>query len=521
LFALLEDAELCLNVHASVIMQLLLRVLHASQEFVLVSEAVAMIVCDVGKLSIERCEALLRSAPGSRTLEAVLETCGSEMFSSLFLRFFRTRLTALVSGDEGEFGAFLAQRVLDGLRDEPQLNLALQGIDFNACLGASSNSRQAVVVKLAEACLRIQAGFKTLGTSVFRSLDLKSAADFHRAWPTLLALERVDKLEDLLRTDASKAEEGSVAALRPLPSAGAQLVSALLRFPPEAVQPLIIGLPKQLKAVGAFNALARESKTARVLETALSTTSALPEALRVRLAHSFRGLLGGLGPHPIGGWVCVALWKVSLGHTHLRETFVKELLEVESGLREVNYAVWKVCGLNDAKLRQEEWSSRQKKAGKTKRLFENIVDGGDPEAAKAAAAARQRAAEDTAFREAEVAAKEAEEAQALADPMTASLLVSTRMDPDQQDEAAKDVPDEDIDRLFSGKRRRKERDLEKKVVAAPQTDAVPAAADHDADLLEALKLIKGEVSNNARTRRKRKARKIAEMNAATRDSESD
>merc|ERR1712232_1535278 len=202
--------------------------------------------------------------------------------------------------------------------------------------------------------------------------------------------------------------------LRALPVAGPQLLSALLRFPADAVQPLNSGLPKFMEHRDTLVALARGAKTARVLESALAPASSILPKLRARLARSFKSALGELGPHPVGGWVCAALWRTSLGDTALREAFAEELLAVEDSLRTHNFAVWKVCGLHQAKVRQEEWSQQQEKAGKAKRLFDSLLQDGDPEAAKAAERARKQAEEDAADRE----------AQALRDPVVAGLLVS-------------------------------------------------------------------------------------------------
>eukprot|EP00971_Amphidinium_carterae_P043542 856801-Amphidinium_carterae.2 len=46
----------------------------------------------------------------------------------------------------------------------------------------------------------------------------------------------------------------------------------------------------------------------------------------VRMKSCCEGLLASLGPHPIGGWVCAAIWRASLGYTQLREAFAKDTL---------------------------------------------------------------------------------------------------------------------------------------------------------------------------------------------------
>merc|ERR1740121_2315048 len=119
--------------------------------------------------------------------------------------------------------------------------------------------------------------------------------------------------------------------------------------------------------------------------------------------------MGALGPHSVGGWVCAALWRSSLGDAALREAFAQELLAVEDALRTQNFAVWKVCGLHQAKVRREDWTQQQQKAGKAKKLFQELIDGGDPEAARAAARAREKAAEEAAEKAAEDLANRKEE----------------------------------------------------------------------------------------------------------------
>ena len=76
-----SDEGFCLGANASPVVQLLLRVLHARGDRALVAQAAAAVVGAAGPKSApssERCEALLRSAPGSRALEAVLETSSAE-----------------------------------------------------------------------------------------------------------------------------------------------------------------------------------------------------------------------------------------------------------------------------------------------------------------------------------------------------------------------------------------------------------------------------------------------------------
>jgi len=324
-----------------------------------------------------------------------VETATPELFQELFGKYFRPRFRALVQGESGEFGAFVAARVVDGLRDEPQLMIAFAGMDFNACLGPEATAaQQAVALKFAEACLRLRTGHRKCAADIFAALGLQESSEHYRAWPTTLALSRTESLVDLLRVKraAKEADDkgGTLAGdeniptnpksnppalLKALPSSGPQLLGALLRFPAETVQPLNGGAPKLIACVDGLGAMARNRATARVLEAALAPASALQPKLRLKLASSFKGLLADLGPHPIGGWVCAALWRSSLGHKSLREAFAKELLAAEDVLRSDNYAVWKVCGLNQLKLHQGEWQEQQHKAGKAKRVFEDMLEG--------------------------------------------------------------------------------------------------------------------------------------------------
>merc|ERR1712046_283235 len=85
------------------------------------------------------------------------------------------------------------------------------------------------------------------------------------------------------------------------------------------------------------------------------------------------------------------------------------------------------------------------KASKAKRLLKDIIEGGDAEAAKAAEAAKVRAAQDAADREAKV----------LADPLIAGLMPSKLVDDDEQ--VKKDDEGdaaEEIDELLKDGRKR-------------------------------------------------------------------
>lgn len=468
------DSGLCLNPHASPIIQLLLRLLRDCGDRALLAEGCAAVVgAKVGKagsrsLSIERCDALLASAAGSRVLEAALETAGADLFAELFSRYFRTRLGDLATAKSSEFGPFIAQKVADALREGPQLQLALTELDFVACLGnGSQNAQHMVVLKFLEASLRLRAALKQAAGGVFRALALHASSEYHRAWPTLLSLDASLDVSSLLesgeqaikrdkRNPAEKAGDDEIAGkskprgkakkgkaksldttdgsltnfksntdkgqeaktarsqdqtddfspeasgnsgsarLRRLPAAGAMLLTVLLRFPSETVAPVVSGLSKILRK-DLLLALALEQRTARVLEAALAPSSALGAHLRIKLAASFKGIVATLGPHHVGGWVCAALWRTSLGDSGLREAFAKELLEVEEKLRTDNFAVWKVCGLHQVKIHSGEWLQQQKKAGKVQALFADLIGGEGAESAKAAKMRKKRAAEDEAL----------------------------------------------------------------------------------------------------------------------------
>ena len=88
----------------------------------------------------------------------------------------------------------MAQKVADALRDGPQLQLALQKVDFKACLEAQ-NAQHMVVLKFLEASLRLRAGLKESATAVFRALGLHASSEYHRVWPSLLALTSLDVAE--------------------------------------------------------------------------------------------------------------------------------------------------------------------------------------------------------------------------------------------------------------------------------------------------------------------------------------
>ena len=393
-----SSTSLALNAHASPVIQLLLRVLRECGDHSLLSEACAAIVLPAktrketgikNSRSVSEIEELVASAAGSRVLEAVIEAAGKELYADLFTHFFRSRISDLAMGNQSSFGPFLVQKLADGLREAPQLQLALSELDFAACLGhASGPSQHVVVLKFLEAALRLRAGFKQAAGAVFRALGLQASAQYHQAWPSLLSLNAVSEVDSLCQDG----QEGEQRKLRRLPAGGPLILTVLLRFPAESVPPITSGLSKLLKSQGALAALAVDPRAARVLEAALAPSSALGGA-RLKLAKAFKGTMSTLGPHPVGGWVCAALWRASLGDTSLRTAFANELLSVEDQLRKNNFAVWKVCGLHQVKQRSEEWTQQQKKAGKIHALFEDILDG-DAEAAKAAVKKKVRAQED-------------------------------------------------------------------------------------------------------------------------------
>ncbi|CAJ1337658.1 unnamed protein product, partial [Effrenium voratum] len=102
-----------------------------------------------------------------------------------------------------EFGPFLVQKLADGLREPPQLQLALGELDFVALLGSGQNAQHAVVLKMLEAALRLRAGLKAAAGNVFRALALQNASEHPKAWPTLLALQSLE-VDDLLEKDSKE-----------------------------------------------------------------------------------------------------------------------------------------------------------------------------------------------------------------------------------------------------------------------------------------------------------------------------
>jgi hypothetical protein len=284
----------------------------------------------------------------------------------------------------------------------------------------------------------------------------------------------------LLKLEKAETEHENKAprVLRQLPASGPLLLGAFLRFPAETVQPLNAGLAKLLGSphLSVFlNAMAREAKTARVLEAALAPSSAVLPKLRAKLVRAFKGLLGSLAPHHIGGWVCASLWRASLSDTQTREAFAQELLAVEDRLRRENFAVWKVCGLNQAKLHGEVWQKQQEKAGKARRLFDSILLGADPELAKAAAVARQNAVEDE------------DERRAREDPIVAGLL------------PAPEVPELPTDVSSACRKRKHSAEL--------GSEDQTASVTRDGTLDETLKLIAGKATLK-RKRRSESMRKL-------------
>jgi len=423
----------CLHAHTSPVLQLLLRILRDCKDF---GGAADLIAATLGATAVgeppnvEQCEALRRSAAGSRLLEAILDTASAETFGQLFRVYFKPRLRQLSSRRDGDFGAFLLQKLADGLRDSKDLPVLLGGLDLSKLAVASASwDSHNVVVKLLGACTRLRSCFAEVASQLFEALQipLGEEEDVSNCWPALLTLESNMTVADLVVPPQGDYVRPT---LRQLPQAGPQIVLELLRFPLEAVRPLHRGLPKLFANKDALRALALERNPARVLQAAVdSSTSTLPPNLRVRLIRSFRGLMAEIAPDPIGGWVAAAVYKASLGDMKLRQRLAKEMLSIEESLRVNNFAVWKVCNLNQAKTKTGEWAERQQKAGKAKRFLDDIIADGRgataPAAKGAVAEAKRRKIEDAEIRkvEAEKAKVAAARKKAWgADPLVASLL---------------------------------------------------------------------------------------------------
>ena len=148
-------------------------------------------------------------------------------------------------------------------------------------------------------------------------------------------------------------------------AAGALLLSTLLKFDRSLIEPIVSDVPEIAKHIAWFTT---HKPSMRFLETLLQSklesADTLVEALIPLLPQLAIDMQNG------GSWLVAATFH---GASANGKRKLNEALVTIEGLRDINFRLWRICGLNSFKHQPEEWKQNLQKQSKTQALFEDIL----------------------------------------------------------------------------------------------------------------------------------------------------
>ncbi|KAF4651523.1 hypothetical protein FOL47_000328 [Perkinsus chesapeaki] len=360
-------AELCENPSPSVTVQLLISVSSPSE--------------DVFKSILgepESIRRLMKSGPGSRSLEVFISRCATEaptVFHSGVIGFIKSLNTEEMEGlYAGGFGLYVLQAIISSIREAPHLHelLTKEGlIESLVSRAATSPPHLATLQKLCEACAHVNEHYKLFADRFFGTLGIKGSEAFPRAWGVVLSLS----------------SSQSTLPSAPLSSGACILATTLLlRFPARRVQPLVSGFGPQIladakKSEGESTVISYCTDRAggRLIESLIDdSNSPIPQGQRMQFIRALvkhEGLIEKLATQPsAGSWVLAKMWENSIADAALRKSMAERLVKIEEDIKDKNMVLWKRLGLHEFKVANEEWEEKMQKQSQARELFDDILN---------------------------------------------------------------------------------------------------------------------------------------------------
>ncbi|KAI9006925.1 armadillo-type protein [Hyaloraphidium curvatum] len=303
-------------------------------------------------------ETMLRDSVGSHLLQKIIQLADAKTLHRLYLTYFRTRMDEL---SLHPLANFVVQELIASVKTAVELEMIVEEtgpIWAKLLFGA----RPGVVVKILEACLRLQASFAETVKHLQQNFGVGSAETRKLFVRAVLELRRLDTSPD-----------GPSLDLDAISFHGSLLVQHLLAFPAaenKDVVHWILDLSPDTLA-----SLAKHPLGGRVIE-AFILSSNVGIKLRRKLVRRFGGSFAGLAMDKYGSHVVDKLW-AHVADIDDKEKIAGELLESLVALQNNHHGRFVVrnCRLESFKQQRDTWRQREIGVDRRRDMFKAILDG--------------------------------------------------------------------------------------------------------------------------------------------------
>ena len=280
-------------------------------------------------------ENLTADTVGSHTLECLLK-CAAACSKKSFRKFVEG-----VMSSKSRFAGFALQTAISSASDEKSFSSIFKNLEISSPL---TPANLAILQRLAAA----SGTFPECKPKIFEKIS------------SFFGLPLIPKLLTLNNQETWK----SLTSARSSP-AGCLLLSTLLKNFPENFA------SEAETAANAIDWFFKSKNSLRVVEELISADA--PAAARAAFAAAILPKVPDLciDLERGGSFLVAALWNGAVGDIALREEISEKLAAVE-GLKDVNYKLWRICGLN--KSQPQQWHATQEKIGKAKNLMDEIFE---------------------------------------------------------------------------------------------------------------------------------------------------
>ena len=340
-----------------------------------------------GSINAARMGSYLNATVKSKLLEVavyVLNTNKSNLSKEIFEQFI------LVVDEEGEdvfdskFSFGFLQAYVSSLTDPALIELLVTRLltpeGIRTCVQRGKGSAVALLQRTAETLVRVIEPQRVFVANLLSAL--KTTKD--DVWMTLLSVNASSFDEE------STGVEPAIDEAKITPQ-GCLLMSTMLQLKLTAIQPIVSGshvLVDYLKSSDFDQSrFINEVGPGRLLQTVISTSCSLPTGIKKKVIRNL--ILGDssvdrltklVTDRKVGAWLVTAAWDSCAGDIQTKQVLAEALVKINA-LKELNWKVWRHCGLATFSRRNEEWTQTENKKAKTQNLFKDII-GDDAKPAK-------------------------------------------------------------------------------------------------------------------------------------------
>jgi hypothetical protein len=375
--------QLASATHSSVTLQLL--VVLASKLNV-ADSLISRIICDDNRsIDKDMLRGMLNSPSSAKLLEvvvSVLNTSKSETSRRILLEFIIADCGSPYSVFDCKFSFAFLQSFVSSLEDTELMTrfvyefMTVDGITRGVAKGKGNGI--ALIQRTIESLSRLFDSQKQFVDCLLAAVK----ADRNNAWMSILSISPASFGESV---SDSRIDEAQITPQ------GCLLMSSLLKLKQSAIQPIITGTQAFVEYLKGFDftssKFTNEMGPGRMLQTLLSSECSLPMGMKKKiikqlvLGDDAVQRLGKLtSDRKVGSWIVTTIWDTCAGDIDTKHRLGEALLSIE-GIREINWKVWKHCGLASFSRRNEEWTQTEKKKSKAQNLLRDII-GEDFQSAK-------------------------------------------------------------------------------------------------------------------------------------------